>query len=135
MDESLQRLARELRRETCPQRVLDEVARRISTPTRPPARSRFRYALAALTAGAALLCGIVILRRPEGGNAQRQTVPVPPTGTDSRQVALQAEGALGYVGSILRDAGARSGHVILKGAVPPLRNSLETAKKKTLDRI
>jgi hypothetical protein len=54
---------------------------------------------------------------------------------DSARAAQQAETALGCLGAALRDAGARSEEVILKAAVPPLRNSLQTAKNKIVNHI
>ena len=128
MDEKLQRLVRELRRETCPPRVLDEVARRIAAETRPPAR--FRYALAG-AAGLVLLACLAIWRWPAGG-ADGHFAGRP---QEARRVADQAEGALACIGEVLREASAHSERILLKGAVPPLRNSLETAKNKILEHI
>jgi hypothetical protein len=133
MDEKLQRLARKLREETCPQRVLDEVARRLSTQARPP--NRLRYRIAGVVAVLVLLCGITVWRWPAGGDAPERSKRAGRVSADSTRVAEEAEGALGCIGAILRDAGARSERVILKGAVPPLRNGLETAKNKILDHI
>ena len=53
MDKDLQQLARELRNETCPQRVLDEVARRISAQAPPPIR--FRYVIAVAVAASVVV--------------------------------------------------------------------------------
>jgi len=44
MDEDLKKLVEELRRETCPQRVIDEVARRL--PGKQPSRLRIEFAAA-----------------------------------------------------------------------------------------
>lgn len=133
MDEDLQRLARELRQETCPQRVLDEVARRLSAQARRP--RRWGYALAGAAAGLALLCGVALWRRPAGGDTQRHADRALSGRMDSAQIAEQAEGALGYIGQILLEAGSHSEGVILKGAVPPLRSSLETVKNKIIGHV
>ena len=131
MDEDLQQLARELRKETCPQRVLDEVARRISAQTPP----RFRYAIAAALAASVVLCGIALWRWPFGGGSPRPSKVAQKEAIDRAQVARQAEGSLAYIGQVMVHAGAHSERVILNDAVPQLRNSLETAKNKIMNSI
>jgi hypothetical protein len=133
MHEDLQQLARELRKETCPQRVLDEVARRISTQT--PRPNRFPYAIAAALAAAVVLCGIALLRWPSGGNSQRSSELAERQAIERVQIARQAEGTLAYVGQVMVHASAHSEQVILNRAVPQLRNSFETAKNKIMNRI
>jgi hypothetical protein len=79
-------------------------------------------------AAAVVLGGLALWRLP----ADRLTHPKPNAGSpvelDSARAAQQAQVALGCLGAALRDAGARSEEIILKSAVPPLRNSLQTAK-------
>jgi ferric-dicitrate binding protein FerR (iron transport regulator) len=133
MDENLQRLTRELRKETCPQRVLDEVARRISAQTRRP--GRFRYGIAGALAGLMLLCGLALWQWPTGADRHQRLHQAAGSKMDNAQIAEQAEGALGCIGRVLLDAGSQSEKVILQGAVPPLRSSLETAKNKIVDHI
>jgi hypothetical protein len=144
MDENLQQLTRDLRKETCPQRVLDEVARRISA--QPPAPNRFRYAIAGALTALIVLGGIALWRWPidKGSPPAPQLVQ-----TDAllRQkhyggqainralVARQAEGTLAYIGQVMVHAGAHSEKVILNETVPQLRNSFETAKNKIMNRI
>jgi hypothetical protein len=125
MDENLKRLARELRNETCPQRVLDEVARRI--PRRAPSPLRLKIAVAAIAAAVALAA---LSRWPADRNTRPQLNSGTPVAVDSAQAARQAKLALECIGAVLRDAGARSEKVILQEAVPPLRNSLQTAENK-----
>jgi hypothetical protein len=48
------------------------------------------------------------------------------------QVAREAESALGFIGTVLLDAGAHSETVISDRAITPLRNGLETAKNKII---
>jgi hypothetical protein len=131
MHEDLQELARELRKETCPQRVLDEVARRISEQT----PRRFRYAIAAALAASVALCGIALWRWPGGRGSQRAPEVAQKEGIDRVLVARQAEGTLAYIGQVMVHAGAHSERVILNDAVPQLRNSLETAKNKIMNSI
>jgi hypothetical protein len=126
MDENLERLASELRRERCPKRVLDEVSRRIAKEARPQPRLK----IAAVVAGAAVLCAILLWMRPVGPDTHGQPRAGAPPSADSARAAQEAKLALGCIGTVLRDAGARSEEAILKGAVPPLRNSLQTVKNK-----
>jgi hypothetical protein len=69
------------------------------------------------------------------GTHRRQPNLTEQTALNRAQVARQAEGALGLMGSILIKASAQSEKAILKGTVPPLRNGLETAKNKIINRI
>lgn len=133
MHEDLQRLARELRKETCPQRVLDEVARSISAQKSPP--NRFRYGIAAAMGVFVVLCAIAFLRWPTGGDAQRASEVAPKQDIDRAQIAQQVEGTFAYIGQVMVDARAHSEKVILNDAVPQLRNSFETAKNKIINRI
>jgi hypothetical protein len=133
MHEDLQQLARELRNETCPQRVLDEVARRISAQTPPP--NRFRYRIAVALAASFVLCGVVFLRWPAGKTAPRPSEVAQNEAIDRVQVARQVEGTFAYIGQVMVDASAHSQRVILNEAVPQLRNSFETAKDKIMNHI
>ncbi len=133
MHENLQRLTRELRKETCPPRVLDEVARRIAAQSRRP--TRFRYGIAGALAGLMLLCGLAMWHWPFGADGQRRLEQAAGTKADNAQITEQVEGALGCIGQVLLAAGSQSEKVILQGAVPPLRNSLETAKNKIVNHI
>jgi hypothetical protein len=133
MDEDLQQLARELRKETCPERVLDEVARRISAQRPPP--NRFRYRIAAGLAASVALCSIALWRWP----SREGSAPAPEVASkevvDRVQVARQAEGTLEYIGQVMVHASAHSEKVILNDAVPQLRDSFETAKDKLMNHI
>ena len=133
MHEDLQQLARELRKETCPQRVLDEVARRISTQTPPP--NRFRYGIAAAVAASVVLCGIALLQWPTRGVSPHASKVAQKEAADRALVAQQVEGTFAYIGQVMVDARAHSEKVILNDAVPQLRNSFETAKNKIMNRI
>jgi hypothetical protein len=130
MQEDLTGLARELRKETCPRRVIDNAIRRIAAE-RPQPR-RLRYAIAVALAGAVLLCGLLVRSRLAGGNAGRQRELAEQQAQVRMQAARQAETALGIIGTVLLDAGAHSETVISDRAIPPLRNGLETAKNKII---
>ena len=132
MQEGLPGLASELRKETCPRRVLDAAARRIAAETPPP--RRLRYALPAAFVGLALLCGVIVRWRTAGGNSGRQPSLAEQQAHSRAHVARQAEGALGFIGKVLLDAGAHSESVISARAIPPLRNGLETARNKIIHR-
>jgi anti-sigma factor RsiW len=128
MQEDLSELAHELRKETCPQRVIDEALRKIAAET--PRPSWLRYAIPAALAGAVLLCGLVVRSRLTGWNAGRQPEVAQQQASGRMQVARQTETALGIIGTVLLHAGAHSETVISDRAIPPLRNGLETAKNK-----
>jgi len=127
MQEDLSELAHELRKETCPQRVIDKAWRSIGAET--PRPSWLRYAIPAALAGA-VLCGLVVRSRLTGGNAGRQPEVAQQQASGRMQVARQTETALGIIGTVLLHAGAHSETVISDRAIPPLRNGLETAKNK-----
>jgi hypothetical protein len=133
MHEDLQQLARELRKETCPQRVLDEVGQRISAQTPPP--NLFRYRIAAGLAALIVLCGIALLRWSVGRGSQRAPEWTQKEPVDRTLVARQVEGTFAYIGQVMVDASAHSERVILNDAVPQLRNSFETAKDKIMNHI
>jgi hypothetical protein len=131
MDENLKRLVEELRGETCPQRVLDEVARRLPRP----APSRFRIGFAVSVAAVVVLGGLALWRWPADRFTREKPDAVSPVAMDSARAAQQAGVAFECLGAALRDAGDRAEGIILKSAVPPLRNSLQTAKNKLIDPI
>ena len=131
MDENLKRLVEELRRETCPQRVLDEVARRL--PRHAP--SRLRIGIAVAVVASLLLSCLALWRWPANHITHENPNTSSPVTMDSARAARQAGVALECLGAALRNAGARSEGIILKTAVPPLRNSLQTAKNKIIDPI
>jgi hypothetical protein len=133
MDYKLQQLARVLRKETCPPRVLDEVARRISAQAPPP--GRLRYGIAAALAASVVLCGIALWRWQGGRGPQHAPEVAQKEAINRVQVARQVEGTFAYIGQVMVDASAHSQRVILNDAVPQLRNSFETAKDKIMNHI
>lgn len=130
MQEDLSRLTRELQKETCPQRVRDEVQRKISARVSSPRWLRLAIPLA--VAGLVLVCGISVWHRQAERNARRQAELAELALRDRAQIAHQAEDAFGLIGSVLANAGTHSERVIYDRTVPPLRNSLQTANNKII---
>ena len=130
MQEDLQPLVRELRKEVCPPQAIDEVLRKIAAETPRPGRPR--YAIPAALTGTALLFGLLVWSQVTGGNAGRKPALVEQQAHLQLQAARQAESALGFIGTVLLDAGSRSETVISDRAILPLRNGLETAKNKII---
>jgi hypothetical protein len=128
MQPDLQRIARELKKETCPRRVRDKVRGRISAREASP--RRLRYAIAMAIAGLVLVCGLSVWQWHAVESARQQARLAELNTRERARVANQAEDALGWVGSVLLDAGAHSEKIISDRTVPPLRNSLETTKNK-----
>jgi hypothetical protein len=133
MHPDLQRLTRALRSETCPQKVLDAVGQRLAAER--PAPSPFRHLLAGAAACACLIAGLWLWQRQPAAGDARTAYRDHAGRVDTARVTADAEGALGCLGLILRDAGVRSEAIILRGTVSPVRNSLETAKSKLIKRI
>jgi len=130
MQEDLPGLVRELRKETCPQRVIDEALRRIARET--PRPRRFRHVIPVALAGIVLLCGLLLARwRPAGGNA-RQPELVEQQTHGGTQAAREAETALGLIGSALLNAGARSETAVSERAIPPLQHGFDRARNKII---
>ena len=120
MPEDLPRIASELRQETCPRRVIDEVMRRIAAETPRPGRVRYGVAVAVVLATAVFICGLLVQARlGREQEAQRRV-----------QAARQAETALSLIGTALLRAGAQSETVISERALPTLRQGLQTATDK-----
>jgi hypothetical protein len=133
MQADLYRLTRELRKETCPGRVHDEVRRRTSPEASSP--RRLRFAISVAVAGLVLACGLSVWRW-QGGEKTRPQAELPERTTlDRARIANQAEAALGLIGCVLVNAGAHSERVISDRAVLPLRNSLELTKNKIIHNI
>jgi hypothetical protein len=128
------RLARELRKETCPQRVIDEARRKIAAETaRGDARPTLRYVIPIAFAGIVLMCGLLLARwQPAAGNAGRQTELAEQQTHGRTQVPRELETALGLIGTALIDAGARSEAVVSDRAIPPLQHGFDTARDKII---
>lgn len=129
MQKDLHSLVRELRNETCPQRVIDRTQAILRED--PPLPSRFRYALPLAVAALALLCSLLVWRQPAGKDAP-PTNPAHLPGDPHMQAARQTQRALALLGSALYEAGAHSEQVLSDRAIPPLRTSFQTAKNKII---
>lgn len=130
MREDMPGLECELRKETCPQRVIDAALRRIAAETPPP--KRLRHAIHVALLGALLVCGLLVRWRQTGGNPLRRPERIEQQARGPAQVAREAERALDLFGAVLLDAGARSGAVISDRAMPPLRHGFDTARNKII---
>jgi len=133
MRENLTSLASELRKETCPPRVFAEVKRR-TVAALTPGSNRVRFAICGIAA-IILFSTLGVWRWYSGRMTGTATQVSAATAGDRAEIARQTAAALELVGTTLVDAGERSGEAILNQAVPPLRNSLETASKKTIHRL
>jgi hypothetical protein len=129
MDDQLQRLARELRDETCPRAVLDKVAERIARDRAASGRSRYRLTRA--IASLLLIGAITIWQWQARREGHLATVALAAKAEADRALVIQQiRGALVYVGQVLLEAAVHSEEIILNEAVPPLRNGFQTAKDK-----
>ena len=133
MDDPLQRLVSELQRESCPPEVMERVARGVAKQK----GARFRYGWAW---GIAFLTVLIALgawqQRRSGREAEKEAVKLEAQlRSDRTRIAEETAGALGYVGQVLLEVAAQSQDSILKEAVPPLRDSLETTKNKVIKNI
>ncbi len=132
MDDQLQRLVRELRSESCPPQVMDRVAQRIAREKGLRLRHAWRWAVALMI----LLVALGAWQKQAGRNAQRKAAVLEVKArADRARVAEQTAGALGYIGQALLEVAAQSQDSILKEAVPPLREGLETTKNKMIKNI
>jgi hypothetical protein len=127
MQRDLSGLTRELRKESCPQHVLEEVQRKISLKRSSTLRWRLAGGFAIVMA--VLACGVSVWQWESGRNIRRQAEQAE---SERLRVANEARDALEVVGGVLRDAGAHSEKIISDRAVPPLRNSFEIAKNKII---
>lgn len=127
MHENLQRLAKELRAERCPRRVLENVQSQIEQRT--SSRPWFGFRTAALAMSLALMLGALTFWRWPSRDVNRPVPEVVTAPADHVQVAQQAGVALGYIGTVLLKTGEHTESVLLNNAVPQLRNGLDAVSK------
>jgi hypothetical protein len=127
MDENLQRLARELRTERCPARVLDQVQQQIAR--RGPPIHRFRLAAAGVAVCVAAVALVVTLRFWPGGRTAGRVEAPPSARAEHVRVAREASLALAYIGGVLLEAKEHNETKLLNEAVPRLRSGFEAASK------
>ena len=128
MDDSLQRLKRELQSEKCPPDVLARVREQIARERHRPT-TRLRLPALAGAAAALLLIALATFQWSNG----RKLDPPPSPGArvaaaNPTQVAEEARISLACIGHILLQAGRHSEAVIVKEALPPLRSGLQTVR-------
>ncbi len=130
MRPDLKQLIGELKKETCPQRVLDEVQRR--TAGRTSSSLRLRFAIC-LTAVFLVLTGGLLEWQRQASDSRASVRLAERTALDRNRIASQAEAALGLMGSLLAQAGTDSGKIISERAATPLQNSFQTTKHKIIE--
>lgn len=130
MRPDLTRFIRELRKENCPQRVLDEVRRRTAAETAAP--RWWRRAMPVTVAALVLAAGLAAWQWPAGGIARQPATLTAQAADERARIARQTEDALGLMGSVLARAGDRSGQIISDGVVPPLQESFQITKHKLI---
>jgi hypothetical protein len=139
-DPNLQRLARELRKETCHPVVMDRLKDQLAGTIRPRCRpgaptgraltERFRFAwsIVAILLLAAAIAWHLRISNPLAPAAEikiaAQTAPNP------ELIAQQTGQAFAVVSYSLRTALLKSENAFFEHAVPPLRNGIESVKSK-----
>lgn len=129
MRPDLTRLISELRKETCPLRVLDEVQRRTTVKTSSSLRLRFAISMVAILL---LAGGLLAWRWQEGAGGRASLKLAERAASDRIRIARQTEAALRFMGSLLAQAGTDSEKIISNRAAAPLQNSFQTTKNKII---
>ncbi|MGE3308984.1 MAG: hypothetical protein AB7O66_03370 [Limisphaerales bacterium] len=128
MDDPIERLIRELRNETCPPSVLDQVSRAIprgKTPKRPRGPA---WAWGALAGLASLVLVIALLWPGSARRDENRLVGEVRPETDHALVLEQTHAALAAIGHVLIQAGSSAESAVRQEAGPPFIKSLQTAK-------
>ncbi len=130
MDQELQKVIRQLQDEKCPPAVLERLTQRISRE-KPPTRS-LRSILAWAVSIGFLLGTVVLLQWRAHHEAERAAAEIAAAQARANRalVVQQTELAFAYIGKAVNRAAAHTENVLLKEAVPPLRNGFETIKNK-----
>jgi hypothetical protein len=106
--------------------VVEEVQARIDRQRLPVARLGMRMGVIGLAMTLpVILAALLVWHWPSRSPSQTARA----SHADQVCVAQQAGVALGYIGSVLLEAGRHSENVLLKEAVPPLRNGFEATSK------
>ena len=133
MDDRLQKLIAELRRESCPPSLMDRVARRLD---RDRASSRPRqFSFLPRFAGAVLLTVVVTAAtwywtpRP---SPPAPVVTIAQSTSDRALVLEQTQGAIVAIGRILIDAGNHAEDAVLSDALPHLIQTFRSAQTKLI---
>ena len=127
MDEFIKTMIERMRSERCPERVLEKVRESIATDRRSAAPgNRLRIGLSLATA--VVVVGTVLfllMPVPSNDRGSVNLTPAPQPQTVDKQ---ELYAALASLGLVLREAGSRSGTIILQETLPLLRQGLETTK-------
>lgn len=118
------KIAFELRKETCPARVVDAVRRQIRTGE--PAHGRVFYA--SVTALLFVTVAFSITLWQHNAKARQQILM-----TQRVQTVQQTYDALELIGSVFVDVGTHSGETIFKRTVLPLRDGLQECRNKIIN--
>lgn len=127
----LQELIRRLQEEKCSSAVLDRVSRRVSRGN-APARVWRRPSLA-WAASIACLVGVAALWQWDVRRDARRAAAQ--TSAERALVVQQSQEAFGHIAHALLRVAAQTEDVLLKDAVPPLRDGFETVKSKVINPI
>jgi hypothetical protein len=136
MDSELQKLIRHLQEVKCPPSVLDRVAEQIPREKTPKRSLGFSVAWAISIA--CLISAVALWQWNVRQEAQRLAAKIVADRARAERalvVVQQTREAFGYIGQALLRAAAHTENVLLKEAVPPLRNGFETVKNKITDPI
>jgi cytochrome b561 len=128
MDDPLKKLIRELRSESCPASVPDQVSQRIAREAAKKFSGVSLLASFVLGALAVVLVGTSLFWR--GTDRVDDPRGETPTLSDSGKVLEQTHEVLAAVGHVLIRAGGHAEAALRKEAVPPLLRSFHTAKDK-----
>jgi len=127
MDEFIKTMIERMRSERCPERVLEKVRQSIAANRRPAAlASRVRVGLSLATA--VLIVGTALFLFMPVPSIDRGSVNVPAAPQPQTVDQQELYASLASLGLVLREAGSRSGTIILQETLPLLRQGLETTK-------
>jgi len=131
MNENLQRLTRALRAERCPPRILETVQSRIARE--PASAHAYRLSMAAFAVCLFALAAVLAFWAWPNRDVRSLSQTAVTNHADQVRVAQEAGAALGYIGSLLMDAGKHTQNALVNDAAPPLWSGFE-AVSKTLNK-
>lgn len=127
MDEFMKTVIDRLRSERCPEHVLEKVERSIAARPKPAfGHRRVHLAWATAVVILALAAAILVLKPGPSREPAQATLSESPPATG--RTAREAYASLASIGLVLREAGSRSGTIILQETLPVLRRGLETTQ-------
>jgi hypothetical protein len=127
MDEFIKAMIEQMRSERCPERVIEKVRQTIAANRRPATvGSRLRVGLSFATA--VLVVGATVFFLMPVPPIDRGSVHLTPTPQSQSVDKQELYASLASIGLVLREAGNRSGTIILQETLPLMRRGLETTK-------